>query len=68
MQHLTQLVDQGILMEDEFIELYLKVVRDEGFIDAFGAHADEARTMLTSLIEESRGHKAGLVKLKESLS
>ncbi len=68
MEALQKLVDTGILYEDQFIELYFKVVRDEGFMSFFGANEEAARKLLTALIEESAGHKADLEKLKQSMT
>lgn len=67
MQELHDLVDKGVLYEDDFIAQYLEVLRDEGFMNVFGANKEEARGILTTLIDESKGHREGLVKLKESL-
>ncbi|MFH1973301.1 MAG: hypothetical protein ABIK13_01680 [Patescibacteria group bacterium] len=64
MPDLTSLVDRGILIEDQFIDTYMKVIRDEGFLDSFGTHQDEARELLATLIGESRSHRAGLERLK----
>jgi hypothetical protein len=68
MPSLQSFVDQGIAFEDEFIETYLKVLRDEGFVGLFGAHQDEARVLLTTMIDESGAHRAALERLKEGLS
>lgn len=64
MPDLQSLVDRGILIEDQFIDTYLKVIRDEGFMETFGAHQDEARELLATLIGESRMHRTGLERLK----
>jgi len=64
MSNLKSVVDQGIIYEDQFIETYLKVIRDEGFMELFGTNQDEARTLLTKMIEESGKHKEELEQLK----
>jgi hypothetical protein len=53
MPNIQTFVDQGIIYEDQFIETYLMVLRDEGFMELFGAHKDEASTLLTTMIRES---------------
>jgi len=68
MPDLTTFVDQGIIYEDQFIETYLKVLRDEGFMELFGKNQDEARTLLTTMMEESARHKAELEQLKAKLT
>lgn len=67
MQQLHDLVDKGVLYEDTFIAQYLEVLRDEGFMAVFGEHREEAKVILTALIDESKGHRDGLLKLKETL-
>lgn len=68
MEHLHTFIDQGVVFEDTFIETYLAVLRDEGFMGAFGEHAEEAKQLLTAMIDESKGHREGLLKLKEGLN
>jgi len=65
---LHDLIDKGILYEDQFIELYLGVLRDEGFMDFFEPHADEARQLMTTMITESGRHKTTLEELKRTIS
>lgn len=67
METLKQLVDAGILYEDQFIEMYFKLLRDEGFMSFFGIKEEDARKLLTVLIDESKGHKADLEQLKQSM-
>ena len=68
MENLHTLLDQGVIYEDTFIETYFKVLRDEGFMDAFGAHAEEARQLLSTMIEESKKHREDLLKAKDALT
>lgn len=68
MEKLQELVDTGIQYEEQFSELYYKVLRDEGFGDFFGANQEEAKTILTTLIDESAWHKQALEELKQSIS
>lgn len=60
MDELKILLDQAIRYEDEFIETYLKLIRDEGFMLVFGDKQEQAKEKLNILIEESRGHKQAL--------
>lgn len=54
---LRDLIKTGVAYEEEFIETYFHVIRDEGFMEHFGPHKDEAKQLLTTMIEESKGHK-----------
>jgi len=68
MDSLKQLVDTGIEYEDQFIEMYFSVIRDEGFMEFFGEHVEEAKKMLTTLIDESKSHKDVLERLKQNMT
>lgn len=68
METLQELVDTGIQYEEQFSELYYKVLRDEGYMSFFGANQEEAKKILTVLIDESAGHKADLEQLKQSMT
>ena len=68
MPNILSFVEQGIIYEDQFIETYLMVLRDEGFMELFGAHQDEARTLLTTMIRESGKHKVDLEQLKKKFA
>ncbi len=57
LEKIMSLIKQGILYEEEFVEVYFKVIRDEGFMENFGENKEEARQLLTTMIEESKGHK-----------
>lgn len=67
MPSLTSIVDQGIVYEDQFVEMYLKMLRDEGFMEVFGANAEEAKKLITIMIDESIKHRADLELLKAKL-
>jgi hypothetical protein len=56
-EQVRELVQAGIMYEEQFVEMYFKVIRDEGFMQNFGLHQDEAKQLLTTMIEESKGHK-----------
>jgi len=65
--HMKDLIKQGIIYEDEFVDVYYKVIRDEGFMDSFGANKDEARGLLSTMIDESKGHKTLLENVLANL-
>lgn len=67
LEHIHELIKQGIIYEEEFVEVYFKVVRDEGFMGNFGANQEEAKTLLTTMIEESKGHKSLLESVMNGL-
>lgn len=56
-EQVRELVRKGILLEEEFVEMYFKVIRDEGFMQNFGTNQEEAKQLLSTMIEESQGHK-----------
>lgn len=64
---LKELLQTGVMYEEEFIDTYFHVIRDEGFMDNFGANKDEANRLLTTMIEESKGHKALLENVLANL-
>lgn len=67
LERIMSLLKQGVLYEEEFVEVYFKVIRDEGFMDNFGVHKEEARQLLTTMIEESKGHKILLENVMANL-
>jgi len=67
MSSLHTTVDQGILYEEQFIELYLQVMLDEGFMSYFGENEQKARELLVYMIRESKEHKATLDELNAKL-
>lgn len=60
MEELKDLIEKGIVYEDDFIALYLKVVKDEGFMAYFENKRHEAEGLLNVLISESQEHKQTL--------
>jgi hypothetical protein len=56
-EQVKELARTGVLYEEQFVETYFKVIRDEGFMSNFGPNQDEAKRLLTIMIDESRGHK-----------
>jgi hypothetical protein len=66
-EDLRELIKEGIIYEDDFIELYMKLIRDEGFLEYFGAGRGEAEKLLNILTSESREHKKSLVEIINSL-
>ena len=58
MKELKQLIEEGIIIEDDFIETYMNVVKDElslGFLDA--EKQKILKEKLEYMIKESREHK-----------
>lgn len=64
MSELQTFVYQGILYEEQFVEMYFKVLRDEGFMEYFDANQAEAKQLFTTMIEDSARHKQDLEDLK----
>lgn len=57
---LIEMIKQGVLYEEEFIETYGNLLREEEFLQYFGEHKDEAAKLLDQLIKESGFHKTTL--------
>ena len=66
MDKLKKLIEEGILLEEEFILLYMKVIKDEGFIQYF-PNQNKAKELLQTLIDQSTWHQDTLNKIKEKL-
>ncbi len=62
MQKLQGLLFDGLKMEEEFITFYLKVIKDEGFLQYF-ADQEKAKKLLQTLIDESKWHKKTLEEI-----
>ena len=67
MEEMRHLINSGIKYEDEFIDLYMKVIRDEGFLYLFGSNQAKAKELLSQLIQESNEHKQILEKIISQL-
>jgi rubrerythrin len=62
MQKLKGLLFDGLKMEEDFITLYLKVIKDEGFLQYF-PDQNKAKQLLQTLINESKWHKKTLEEI-----
>jgi len=67
MENLISAIRQGIIIEDEFIQLYLNVIKDEGFLKYF-PDQNQAQTSLEILIKESQEHKQTLEDIINKIS
>ena len=65
---LRELIDRGVVYEDDFIQMYLKLLRDEGFLRFFGKQQGRAHIVMTKLMEESTEHKRALADVKARLT
>lgn len=63
MDNLESLIKQGILWEDEFVDTYLKIIKNPEYMEFFGDQKEEARRLLDVMISESEEHKRSLEKL-----
>lgn len=68
MDELHLLIDQGVAYEDQFVTKYFDLIHDDGFMELFGTHKEEARKLFITMIDDSKGHREGLMKLKDSLN
>jgi hypothetical protein len=65
---LREIVGTGLTYEDQFITIYLSVLRDEGYLGYFGENLEAAKKILTVLIEESTVHQAMLEGIMTKIS
>ena len=62
MTELKKILEDGVQMEDDFIETYMAVLKDEGFVEYF-SDKEKARQLLQKLLNESQDHKQTLEKI-----
>lgn len=62
MKKLKGLLFDGLKMEEDFIILYMKVIKDEGFLQYF-PDQNKAKQLLQTLIDESKWHKKALEEI-----
>lgn len=65
MDKLKELINQGVAYEDDFISTYMGVLNDPEFLKYFGNNQDKAKTLINTLIKESRLHKNILVNIMD---
>ena len=66
-EKLSQEIEQGIIYEDQFVDTYYNMIRNEGYMFAFGGHKKQAHDLLFNMIEESKAHKISLLNIKKQL-
>lgn len=65
---IDNLIRKGIVYEDDFIMLYMKLIKDEGFLEVFPeATREEVKKHLEILIVQSTGHKSVLENIINNL-
>lgn len=65
---LENLIKRGIVYEDDFIVLYMKLIKDEGFLEIFPEAArEEVKKYMEVLIAQSSGHKKVLENIVNNL-
>ncbi len=64
---LKQEIEKGAVLEDEFVDTYYNLIRNEGYMHAFGGHEKQAEILLYKMIEESKAHKVSLLNIKKQL-
>ncbi|MBD3281622.1 hypothetical protein GF391_02640 [Candidatus Uhrbacteria bacterium] len=63
----SQEIEQGIIYEDQFVDTYYNMLRNKGYMFAFGGHKKQAHDLLFKMIEESKAHRASLKNIKKQL-
>ena len=63
MDELKNLIEKAIKNEEDFIESYLNLAKDEGFEN----NREKAKDLLDVLIEESKEHKKTLEEIINNL-
>lgn len=62
------MIRKGIVYEDDFIILYMKLIKDEGFMEVFPETVrEEVKNHLETLITQSTGHKSVLENIINNL-
>lgn len=64
---LHDLIQQGIVYEDDFINTYYTMLRNEGYMHVFGGYEKQAHDLLFTMIQESKGHKASLENILKQI-
>jgi len=62
-QQLRELIEQGIIYEDDFVSTYTEVLNNPEFLVFFEENQEKAKTLINTLIKESRLHKNTLVNI-----
>lgn len=62
-----ELLQTGVMYEEEFVTTYLKLLREEGFMPYFGDRQARAAEILDRLVRESTAHKATLENIMLNL-
>ena len=57
---LVELIKQGVIYEEEFIDTYGNLLKEEEFLQYFGDKKELASELLDQLINESSYHKTSL--------
>ncbi|MFZ6015069.1 MAG: hypothetical protein ACOYUZ_01805 [Patescibacteria group bacterium] len=66
-QEIKDLIKQGIVYEDDFINTYYTMLRNQGYMHLFGGYEKQAHDLLFTMIQESKGHKASLENILKNL-
>jgi len=64
-QEIRDLIVKGIQYEDDFINTYFEMLRNDGYMHTFGGYESQAHDLLFNMIQESKSHKMGLEKILE---
>lgn len=62
-QQLRELIEQGIIFEDDFVSTYTEVLNSPEFLTFFDENQEKAKALINTLIKESRLHKNILVNI-----
>ncbi len=66
-EFLSKEIEQGIIYEDNFVDTYYNLLRNQGYMHTFGGHEKQAHDLLYKMVEESKAHKASLMNIKKQL-
>ena len=67
MNDLKRLIEQGIVYEDEFVNVYFNVLSEPDFVNYFAEDLEKAKTLLNTMIKESKTHKNILVNIMNKI-
>lgn len=66
-EFLSKEIEQGIIYEDNFVDTYYNLLRNQGYMHTFGGHEKQAHDLLYKMVEESKAHKTSLLNIKKQL-
>lgn len=64
---MVEVIDQGIIYEEDFIRTYGDLLKEADYLAMFGENTDQAKQIIDALIQESAAHKSTLELIKSKV-